>query len=606
MSLLFLPAVIFSSGILEFLEPHRVRAGLLDNNGTLYFINGSGSDDPEALTTGGEFTRILHEGYEPDIYFDPYTATGVADSSSEDESEGYKLGDYESDEAFVNEEMEENSTARVKQSKFDFNADGYGDSLLEVRFIADVFPADIGFGDPYVEPPLVGQVSGRILDESNNTIPEFGLWFFHAPDGTDGPWESTFFEVDYDYETGEYTAYLPEGEFYAQAWGNDWENGIYFEPQVSSTSFAIVEGSSDNYDYNLVEEWRPSSYGEILSSLEVNGQVGDEHYDVSIELFPVDETGERLTDWSSAWLWVEPDGTISGSAPEGRHEVVLYSYDNSVRLSNAPVYWDVVGDELNEFNSLEANKSLPVRVSGMIRDAEFGEGIWAEVVFVDPNDENNIFWPIWDNFDLGGDIAPEGNPDELVTFVPGVYSVRIPAGSYKIKAIDWSGFYAEQYYTENGNGTDDFLLASTIEISSELSGIDFSLNGGSVSKINLRVLDKNTSEPIPYAWFDFLDAYDEYGPATFPRVDYQDDGNYTLTISAGSYKLVIGSHEHEPLVLATDVDGNYIWEEGDWSSAAMLEISDDQPISLPDAYMDGGSLPPPPPPAGTQQYPVKC
>ena len=30
------------------------------------------------------------------------------------------------------------------QSKFDFNADGYGDSLLEVRFFADVFPSDIG------------------------------------------------------------------------------------------------------------------------------------------------------------------------------------------------------------------------------------------------------------------------------------------------------------------------------------------------------------------------------------------------------------------------------------------------------------------------------
>ena len=53
-------------------EPHRVKAGLLDNNSTLYFINGSGAEDPDALTTGGGFTRILHEGYEPDIYFDPY------------------------------------------------------------------------------------------------------------------------------------------------------------------------------------------------------------------------------------------------------------------------------------------------------------------------------------------------------------------------------------------------------------------------------------------------------------------------------------------------------------------------------------------------------
>ena len=324
-------------------EPHRVKAGLLDNNGTLYFINGSGADDSEDLTTGGGFTRILHEGYEPDIYFDPYMATGGGDPSNEDESAQYKLGDHESDIGFVEEDIEENASARVKQSKFDFNADGYGDSLLEVRFFADVFPADIGFGDPYVEPALVGQVTGRILDEFNNTIPDFGLWFFHAPDGINGPWEPTFFEVDIDYETGEYTASLPEGEFYAEAWGNDWQNDKYYTPQVSTTSFTIEEGSSDNYDFNLEPEWRPGAYGEIHSSLEVNGQVGEEHHDVSIELFPVDETGERLTEWSSAWLWVEPDGRISGSAPEGRHEVVLYSYDNSVRLSNAPISGTVSG-----------------------------------------------------------------------------------------------------------------------------------------------------------------------------------------------------------------------------------------------------------------------
>ena len=54
----------------------------------------------------------------------------------------------------MDEDIEENASARVKQSKFDFNADGYGDSLLEVRFFADVFPADIGFGDLEVEPNL--------------------------------------------------------------------------------------------------------------------------------------------------------------------------------------------------------------------------------------------------------------------------------------------------------------------------------------------------------------------------------------------------------------------------------------------------------------------
>ena len=135
----------------------------------------------------------------------------------------------------------------------------------------------------------MGQVTGRILDKSGETIPEFGIWFFHAPDGLNGHWEPTFFDVDINYETGEYTASLPEGEFYAEAWGNDWENDKYLTPEVSTTSFTIEEGSSENYDFNLGEEPPPPSYGQIESSLEVNGQVGEEHYDVSIELFLVDE-----------------------------------------------------------------------------------------------------------------------------------------------------------------------------------------------------------------------------------------------------------------------------------------------------------------------------
>ena len=48
-------------------EPHRVKAGLMDENGSLLFINGSGADEEGAEFTGGGFTRIMHKGHEPDF-----------------------------------------------------------------------------------------------------------------------------------------------------------------------------------------------------------------------------------------------------------------------------------------------------------------------------------------------------------------------------------------------------------------------------------------------------------------------------------------------------------------------------------------------------------
>jgi len=487
----------------------------------------------------------------------------------------------------------------VKKSRFDFNADGYADSLLEVRFFADKFPSEVGFGDPYVEPNLAGTVSGYILDESNNTIDDFGLWFFEAPDGLDGFWEPAFFEVDINHSNGHFTANLPEGNFYAEAWGYDNVNGVPYKPQTSESIFSISSGSNLDYNFSLEKEYVPDGgYGDITASLIVVEQEVGDHFDVSIELFPVDDSNQSLSEWSAAWLWVGPNGEISGSAPAGRFKVVLNSYDNSIRLNGGPIYWDIVADQLNNMGTLNASKSLPVRVSGMITDADTGDGIWAEVVFVDPNDEQRIFWPVWDNFNLGGDLNGSGNEENEVLFASGVYSVRIPAGSYKIKAVDWSGFYAEEYYQEGTAGTSDFTTASEVNVTNDLADINFTLSSGSVAEIRVNVTDDNTSTALPYAWFDFFDAYDEYAPITFPRVNYTDDGNYSLKISAGSYKLLIGSPDHRSLFLHTDVEGNYTWKEGDWSSAATLDVSSDQTVFLPNAELERWAIILPPPPPG--------
>ena len=73
---------------------------------------------------GVDLTRIIHKGHEPD--FANLIHRRVVDDD-------YKLGDHDSDEGFIDEDrrVEEG----VIKSRFDFNADGFGDSLLEVRFM---------------------------------------------------------------------------------------------------------------------------------------------------------------------------------------------------------------------------------------------------------------------------------------------------------------------------------------------------------------------------------------------------------------------------------------------------------------------------------------
>ena len=57
----------------------------------------------------------------------------------------------------------------VIKSRFDFNADGFGDSLLEVRFSCRCISSEVGFGDPYEDPykdlnkENMGSIYGSVL-----------------------------------------------------------------------------------------------------------------------------------------------------------------------------------------------------------------------------------------------------------------------------------------------------------------------------------------------------------------------------------------------------------------------------------------------------------
>ena len=551
-------------------EPHRVKAGIVDENGSLLFINGSGADEEGAQFTGGGFTRIIHKGHEPDyeIYL-PY-----------DDENSYGLGGYDSDEGFI--DQVEVIDEEVIKSRFDFNADGFGDSLLEVSFFASAFPGDVGFGDPYEDPykdlneDSMGKISGSVLDESGNIITDFGLWFFQAPEGIEGPWEPAFFLLDINHSDGSYQAHLPAGDYYVEAWGFDPESGTPYKPQVSDHSISIADaGSSETYSFNLEADFVIShEYSEISSSIFVNGHNQGEPLDVSIELYPVNDSNERQTDYPVSWLWIDPDGQLGGEAPAGRYEVVLFSYDNSIQLIEEVEPWVVVAGQLNSFPQLQASKSLPLRVSGVIYDADTSGGIWADVVFVDVNDPDREFWPMWDPVEFT-------EPD---SFVEGAYSVKIPAGTYKIKAIRWDGLYQSEYYDASA-GTTDFNSATEVVIDSDRTGIDFYLNGAPAAQVQLQIVDSNISNSVESAWFAFFDANDEYGPVVYPNVQ-EFDGNYSLKLPGGSYKVMVEAPGYEPKYLVSDASGNYEWDAGEWSSAAILNLVDGDTSSLPLAELE--------------------
>ena len=547
-------------------EPHRVKAGIMDDNGSLLFINGSGADDEGAQFTGGGFARIMHKGHEPD--FEIYHSDGG--------TEEYKLGDHESDEGFIDEvELIEDD---VVKSRFDFNADGFGDSLLEVRFYADAFPGEVGFGDPYEDPykdlnkDNMGKISGSVLDENNNSIPDFGLWFFQAPEGIDGPWDPAFFLLDINHSDGSYEAYLPAGEYYVEAWGFDPNSSTPYIPQVSSDAITIEDAdSNETYDFNLEADFVVShEYAEISSSISVTGHNEGDPLDISIELYPVNDSNERQTDYPVSWLWVEPDGQLSGEAPEGRYEVVLFSYDNSIQLDGAVDSWIVVANQLNSFPELQASKSQPLSVSGVIYDADTSAGIWAEVVFVDINDPEREFWPMWEPVEV----------EDPNSYVEGSYSVKIPSGDYKIKAMRWDGLYQSEYYTTDGVGTTDFGSAAVVNVNSDKTGIDFRLNGAPSAEVELRIVDSNTSVPVEFAWFAFFDADDEYGPVVYPHV-HEVDGNYSLKLPGGSYKVMVEAGGYEPKYLVSDASGNAEWDSADWASGATIDLTDGNTTSLP-------------------------
>ena len=579
----------------QIFDPNDVRAAIVDASGTLRYITGSiDPSEEDGTEVGTEFFRTPYRGYEPrmddpSMYSDP-TAIEGSEYLLDDSEFGVEDGLAET--ARTDGEIDTQADLSgddIADSRFDFDGDQFANSLLQVSFKTDDLPGEVQIGDPFVDPFATldesdfGTVSGTILDESGSTIPEYDVWFFKVPEAGQDLYsaEPAFFKFDRE-KNGAYTAKLPAGSYHAEAFGFDPETGTPYEPNLamengSAKIFEIQSSeSSFDQDFTLKAEYRISYEFIPLIGTVTLGSAGPVQ-DVFFDLFPV-EGGERVTDYPVGSFGVDREGNIRGDAPAGEFEVEVFTPDNSLELADNLSLTIPNGVPSYDVGSIVLNERSMVTVTGSFSDTS-GNPVWADVLFVNPDDLEEVFWPMWDD---SGEILEEGE-----------FSVKIPEGDYLILAERFDGLFVSTFFDGDSNGTADVL---TINAGFN-QVLDFQLESRPSATINIKLVDANTSEPVKYAWFDFFDAEDEFGPIIFPEVniDFEDpdfDGSYTLKIPGGTYRFSVGADRYNTMFRILDESGSPTWiESTSWEDGSKIILVDGNTTDLGSVSLNvwGGS-----------------
>jgi protocatechuate 3,4-dioxygenase beta subunit len=574
----FLPRRLLS-GQYGILDPNDVRAALIDDSGVLSYVSGSLDEDEGDIgnLVGSNFERIPLKGFES------YSHDTDFLSESPDE--------FEIDDSLFSENSSESNGEN--KSNFDFDGDGFANSLLFISFESDTFPAEIQIGDPWVDPyanlddSSFGTITGSVKDTTGNVLNEFDVWFFKASPDLDDIYggEPVFFDIEFG-EDGTFIAKLPAGSYHAEAVAFDPLTHTPYKPQLhvdavgEPTVFEIIDNNTiiPSISFNLEQEYRMvQEFADIQGSISVEGDE-DANIDVFFDLYPVDETtGDRLTDYPVHSYGLTRSGEIKAHAPVGKFDIELFSPDNSLSLAS-PLDGRTIHEGLNDLGVILLNARELITVNGVITDAATNSGIWADVVFVDPENPEVQFWPMW-------------NPPS-VELAPGSYSVQIPEGSYLIKAERFDGLYQPAFYDSNNDGDADI-----VDVSSGISqSIDIALSSRPTATVTITLLDKNTSEPIKYAWFDFFDAEDEFAPIIFPQLDMIDfesddfNGTYALKVPGGIYKVAVGAHAYQDVMMTIDESGQSTWLSTDWENASSVTLVDGETTDLGAISLDSFGL----------------
>ena len=479
-----------------------------------------------------------------------------------------------------------------KISQFDFNGDEYADSLLEISFVADIFPGEVQIGDPFddplagVNPDELPVISGVVSNSSGKPISEFGIYVFSAPDGIQGFWEPAIV-YEYTYPgNGVFEISVMPGEYYVEAWGHDPSTAKMYKAQIYGDNgtpalLSVVDGNSSksNINFFLEEEYSPAFiHGNISSKLEgLNLALGNLY--AGLELTPVklDQNKTKLTDYPLFTLNVNFDGSITGDVPIGDYLVELSSYGSPMDLDTT-VYWSIKEGE-NIFDPLVVNVKKEFRVTGRVVD-QAGDVVWADVVFVNPLDKDDIHWPSWNPMT---EVLSETPSIEPVETLAGSYSVSIPEGNYKIMAQDYSGLYKNGYY-----GGTNFENAPVVTVDENKDLINITMQSGSVSTLTLR-LENNESEPISGAWINVYDAFDEYS-MFYPQTREANEGNYSLIIPEGAYKIQVSAPSYKSFFMVRDATGNIGWKDSYWQVASTVTAKEGNATDLGVAVLEKNEI----------------
>jgi hypothetical protein len=562
----------------QIFDPNEVKAAIVDNNGTLAYI--AGSIDPseeDGSEVGYNFSRTPYKGHEPRMedpamYLDPSNMEG-SEYLLDDSEFGISDATTNATETNQGNDAQSDQTeGGIAASKFDFDGDQFANSLLKISFTASNFPGDVQIGDPFIDPYAAlnesdfGTVSGTVLTDTDGTIAEYDVWFVKVPEAGQDRYsgEPVFFNFERG-ENGAYTAKLPAGSYYAEAFGFDPETGTPYKPEFAlengSERVFEITSSDDSLTHNFTLE---AEYRMSFEFIPLTGSVSKDSIgpiqDVFFDLFPV-ENGARVTDYPVASFGVDREGNVRGEAPAGTFEVEVFSPDNSLRLDSALTITIPSDVPSHALGSIELSERSMVSVGGSFADSS-SNPIWADVIFVNPNDLEEQFWPMWD--------------DSAQNLQDGEFAVKIPEGDYLVLAERFDGMFVSKFYDGDSNGSADVL---TIDANFNQS-IDFVLESRPSATINIKLLDSNTSLPVKYAWFDFFDAEDEFGPIIFPEVnvDFEDpsfDGSYTLKVPGGTYKFSVGADRYENMFRILDESGSETWSKNTtWEDGSKIILVD--------------------------------
>ncbi len=572
-------------------DPGALKTAIAREDGTLSFI---------------DFHRTPFKGYEPDG-LDAHSQTefmldeknfgldkrgeGLASEGTQNDPIAQNGGSTENPN-----EQDRNDGEKLadeaKKSFIDFDGDGFVDSMLKVSFKNNSWPGEVQLGDPWLDPFAnvnlddFGSISGSVSDTSGNPLKEFGIWIIDV-NQTEGEGiysgKPVFFDLEVNEANGTFVAKVPAGSYYVEASAYDPATDTPYKPKLAGGRknpdvFTILDANTTlSHNFNLEAEYRVShEMGEISGAVSSGGEsVGG----LAIELFPMDENNQSLSDHPVHVLFVEPDGKVRGKAPVGNFRGEIVSWDNSFNDLNVTITVEASG--LRELPPIELTRRAMATVTGRIT-TEAGNGTWAEVLFVDPDDENEMTWPM--------EFEVEHN--ESTGAPSGRFTAKVPAGSYKILAQRFDGTLIPAYYTSGEGNAAGFATAETVQITDAgVSGIDIRLESRPTATVKVQVIDLNNS-PVKYAWFLFHDAEDEEGETVFPEVHpvkpfEADDfnGSYVLKVPGGTYKVEVEADGHVPAFRILNESGTEAWLSTEWEKGAPVTLTDGNTTTLAKATL---------------------